>query len=702
MIKREEIELAGRKLIIETGRMARQADGAVFVHYGDTAVLVAAMASKKKIEGLDFFPLMVEYRERTYAAGRIPGGFFKREGRPSEKETTTSRFIDRPIRPLFPKEFNYETQIIASVFSADQENNPDLLAMIGASTALIISDIPFAGPIAGVRVGRVNGQFICNPTTSQLKESDLELIIAGGKEAVIMVEGRAKMVSEEEVLKAIIFGQNQLQVILDLQEEIREAVGKPKREIPPLSEDQDLLKAVEDRVAAPIKEAIKISSRLERKQRLEEVLDSTLNELTTEEDDEKRKTVSHYYEDVEKKLVRQLIQQEGKRIGGRGLDEIREITCEVGVLPRTHGSALFTRGETQALSVVTLGTADDEQIVEALEGESTKTFMLHYNFPPYCVSEVKPIRGPGRREIGHGVLAERALLPVVPIRDSFPYTMRIVSDILESNGSSSMATVCGGALALMDAGVPIKTPVAGIAMGLIKEGGEFYILSDILGDEDHIGDMDFKVAGTREGITVLQMDIKIPGVNEEILRRALAQAREGRIKILDKMLAIIEAPRPELSVYAPRIVTIYVKPERIKDVIGPGGKIIKGIIRSTGVKIDIDDTGKVEIASTDSEAMEEAIEMVKKLVQEVEIGKLYMGKVKKIMDFGAFVEIFPGTEGLVHISQLTDEYVRQVQDVVKEGEEIIVKVLDVDPQGKIRLSRKEALGKSLDGQPAAS
>lgn len=702
MIKREEIELAGRKLIIETGRMARQADGAAFVQYGDTAVLVAAMASKKKIEGLDFFPLMVEYRERTYSAGRIPGGFFKREGRPSEKETTTSRFIDRPIRPLFPKEFNYETQIIASVLSADQENNPDLLAMIGASTALMISDIPFPGPIAGVRVGRVNGQLICNPTVSQLQESDLDIIVAGGKEAVMMVEGKAQIVPEEGILKAIIFGQNQLQAILELQEEIRKAVGKAKREISPLSEDQDLLKAVEDRVTAPIKEAIKISSRLERKQKLEEILNSTLDELTTDENDEKRKMVSHYYEDVEKKLVRQLIQQEKKRIGGRGLDEIREVTCEVGVLPRTHGSGLFTRGETQALSVITLGTADDEQIIEALEGESSKTFMLHYNFPPYCVSEVKPIRGPGRREIGHGVLAERALLPVVPIKDSFPYTMRIVSDILESNGSSSMATVCGGTLALMDAGVPIKAPVAGIAMGLIKEGEEFYILSDILGDEDHVGDMDFKVAGTREGITVLQMDIKIPGVNEEILRRALAQAREGRIKILEKMLAIIDEPRSELSVYAPRIVTIYVKPERIKDVIGPGGKIIKGIIRSTGVKIDIDDTGKVEIASTDSEAMEKAIDMVKKLVQEVEIGKLYMGKVKKIMEFGAFVEIFPGTEGLVHISQLDNGFVRRVQDIVKEGEEIIVKVLDVDPQGKIRLSRKEALGKSSDEHSVAS
>lgn len=702
MIKIEEIELAGRKLIIETGRIARQADGAVFVQYGDTAVLVAAMASKKRIEGLDFFPLMVEYREKTYAAGRIPGGFFKREGRPTEKETTTSRFIDRPLRPLFPKEFNYETQIIASVFSADQENNPDLLAMIGASTALMISDIPFAGPIAGVRVGRIEGEFICNPTISQLKESDLDLIVAGSKEAIIMVEGKAKIVPEEEILKAIMFGQNQLQAILELQEEIRKAIGKAKREVLPSSEDQTLLEAVESRVTDQMKEAVKISSRLERKQKLEEILSSTLNELTTEEDDEKRKAVGHCFEDVEKKLVRQLIRQEGKRIGDRGLAEIREITCEVGVLPRTHGSALFTRGETQALSAVTLGTSGDEQIVEALEGESSKAFMLHYNFPPYCVGEVKPIRGPGRREIGHGVLAERALLPVVPSEDNFPYTIRIVSDILESNGSSSMATVCGGTLALMDAGVPIKDPVAGIAMGLIEEEGDFYILSDILGDEDHLGDMDFKVAGTREGITVLQMDIKTPGVNEEVLRRALAQAKEGRIEILEKMLAVIEAPRPELSVYAPRIVTIYVKPERIKDVIGPGGKIIKGIIHKTGVKIDIDDTGKVNIASIDSEAMKEAIEMVKKLVQEVEIGKLYLGKIKKIMDFGAFVEIFPGTEGLVHISQLTDEYVRQVQDVVKEGEEIVVKVLDVDSQGKIRLSRKEALGKSLDGQLTAS
>jgi polyribonucleotide nucleotidyltransferase len=702
MIKREEIELAGRKLIIETGRMARQADGSAFVQYGDTAVLVAAMASKEKIEGLDFFPLMVEYRERTYAAGKIPGGFFKREGRPTEKETITSRFIDRPLRPLFPKEFNYETQIIASALSADQENNPDLLAMIGASTALMVSDIPFPGPIAGVRVGRIKGELICNPTTTQLKESDLDLIVAGGREAVIMVEGMAQMVPEEEILKAIIFGQKELQVILDLQEEIREAVGKPKREITPFPVDQDLLKAVEDRFTGPIKEAIKIPSKLERNRRLKEILDATLNELTPDEVDEKRKAVSRYFEEVQRKLVRQLIRQEGKRIDDRGLDEIREVTCDVGVLPRTHGSALFTRGETQALAVITLGTEEDEQIIEALEGESSKTFMLHYNFPPYSVGEVKPIRGPGRREIGHGVLAERALLPVVPIKDSFPYTMRIVSDVLESNGSSSMATVCGGTLALMDAGVPIKSPVAGIAMGLIKEDEEFYILSDILGDEDHVGDMDFKVAGTREGITVLQMDIKIKGVDEEILHRALAQAREGRIKILEKMLAIIEAPRPELSPYAPRIVTIYVKPERIKDVIGPGGKIIKGIIERTGVKIDIDDTGKVDIASIDSDAMEKAIELVKKLVQEVEIGKLYMGKVKKITEFGAFVEIFPGTEGLVHISQLDNGFVRRVQDIVKEGEEIVVKVLDVDPQGKIRLSRKEALGKSSDEHSVAS
>ncbi|UCD84138.1 MAG: polyribonucleotide nucleotidyltransferase [Deltaproteobacteria bacterium] len=702
MIRRDEIELAGRKLIIETGRMARQADGAAFVQYGDTAVLVAAMASKKRVEGLDYFPLMIEYRERTYAAGRIPGGFFKREGRPTEKETTSSRFIDRPLRPLFPKEFNYDTQVIASVFSADQENNPDLVGMIGASTALMISDIPFAGPIAGVRVGRIGEEFICNPTVSQLKESDLDLIVAGSKEAVVMVEGGAKMVTEEDILHAIIFGHNQLQAILDLQEVIREAVGKPKREVTPFPDDQALREAVEERSISPLKEVIGISSKLERKLRLDEILDSMMNELTTEEDEEKRKAINRYFEDVQKRLVRQLIREEGRRIDNRGLNEIREVTCEIGVLPRTHGSALFTRGETQALSVVTLGTAEDEQIIEALEGESTKTFMLHYNFPPYSVGEVKPIRGPGRREIGHGVMAEKALLPVVPIKDSFPYTIRIVSDILESNGSSSMATVCGGTLALMDAGVPIKAPVAGIAMGLIKEEEEFYILSDILGDEDHLGDMDFKVAGSREGITVLQMDIKIPGVNEEILRRALIQAKEARIEILDKMLATIEAPRPELSVYAPRIVTIYVKPERIKDVIGPGGKIIKGIIERTGVKIDIDDTGKVDIASADSEAMEKAIDLVKKLVQEVEIGKLYMGKVKKITEFGAFVEIFPGTEGLVHISQLTNEYVRRVQDIVKEGEEIVVKVLDVDPQGKIRLSRKEALGKNMDGQLTAS
>lgn len=693
MIKKVETEWGGRTLSIETGKMSKQANGAVTVQYGESIVLITAVASKEPKEKISFFPLTVDYQEMTYAAGKIPGGFFKREGRPNEREILTSRFIDRPLRPLFPEGFTHEVQIIATVLSADPENSPDILAIIGASAALEISDIPFKGPIAGVRVGRINDQFVVNPSCEQLTQSTLDLIISGSKEAVVMVEGEADIQPEKVISDALSFGHQSLMNIIDIQSELKAAVGKLKISVQPPSIDETLHQEVANAAHDKIKQAIRIPGKLERNETLRQIKKSTLEKLLTEYED-KEMEISAILNKMEGKLVRELITKERKRIGERGFDEIREISCEIGVLPRTHGSALFTRGETQVMASTTLGTTADEQRIDSLMQNGSKTFMLHYNFPPFSVGEVKFLRSPSRREIGHGTLAEKAIAKVLPSKDEFPYTIRIVSEVLESNGSSSMATVCGSILSLMDAGVPIKTPVAGIALGLIKEEDEFIILSDILGDEDHIGDMDFKVAGTREGITALQMDIKITGVTPEIFSKALSQAREGRLSILDKMEATIREPRPSLSIWAPRIATIQVNMEKIGNIIGPGGKVIKGIIEQTGAKIEIDEAGKVNIYSNSAESVEQAMKKIQQIIQEAEVNKIYLGKVRRIMDFGAFVEIFPGTDGLVHISQLTEGRVKNVRDILKEGDEVKVKVIEIDRQGKIKLSRKDALTQS--------
>jgi len=694
MTKRYEIDYGGRPLAIEIGKMANQANGNAVVKYGDTMVLVTACAAKDAGENKDFLPLTVNYLEMTYAAGKIPGGFFKREGRPSEKEVLCSRLIDRPLRPLFPEGYFNETQVVATVLSLDPENDPEIAAMIGASAALCVSDIPYNMPIAGVRVGRIDGRFICNPTYKEQKESDIDLVVAGSEDAIIMVEGGAKMVSEEELLDAMMFAHNSLQDVIRLQKKIMEEIGKPKMEVLPVSVDAELSAKIKDFAEGKIKEALNIPAKQERYQRLADISKQLLETLKPRYEGRESEIVK-IFEELKYRILRESVLHTNIRIDGRGLKDIRPITCEVGVLPRTHGSALFTRGETQAMVVTTLGTSEDEQKIDALSGWEYKTFMLHYNFPPFSVGEVRMLRGPGRREIGHGALAERAVAKILSDTSEFPYTIRVVSDILESNGSSSMATVCGASLSLMDAGVPVKSAVAGIAMGLIKEDKKVAVLSDILGDEDHLGDMDFKVAGTENGITAFQMDIKIIGVTKEILKEALHQAKEGRLHILGKMKEAISLPRTELSVHAPRIITIHVRQEKIKDVIGPGGKNIKGIIEKTGVKIDIDDSGKVNIASTDEEAAQKAIAIIRELTQEAEIGRIYLGRVRKIVDFGAFVEIFPGTDGLIHISQLAEEWVKDVKDILKEGDEVLVKVLEIDRQGKIRLSRKEALGKAV-------
>ncbi|NMC73295.1 MAG: polyribonucleotide nucleotidyltransferase [Geobacteraceae bacterium] len=687
-------DVQGKTVILETGWMAKQAHGAVVVRCGDTMVLVTAVAAKSAREGQDFFPLTVNYQEKAYAGGKIPGGFFKREGRPSENETLSSRLIDRPIRPLFPEHFFNETQIMATVISADRDHDPAMLSIVGASAALEISDIPFQGPIAGVKVGRVDGRFICNPSAEELEKSDIEIVVAGSRDAVIMVEGGAAIVSEQEMLDAVYFGHAALQPLLDAQKELRALAGVAKREVPAPTVDETLKSKVSELAKEKIKEAVKIKTKVERHERLALIAEEIQAALLDDYED-RAAEIAGFLDDLEYQLVREHIVKDGVRIDGRDTRTIRTITPEVGILPRAHGSSLFTRGETQALVAATLGTSIDEQRIDSLYGESKKRFMLHYNFPPFSVGETSMRLAPGRREIGHGMLAERALERVLPGFDDFPYTIRIVSDILESNGSSSMATVCGGSLALMDAGVPVKAPVAGIAMGLIKEGDTFTILSDILGDEDHLGDMDFKVAGTAEGVTALQMDIKITGVTREIMQRALEQAREGRLHILGKMAEALVQPRTEMSPYAPRITTIYVKTDKIRDVIGSGGKNIRGITEATGVTIDIEDTGKINIASHDMAACELAIKMIRDLTAEAEEGKLYMGTVKKVMDFGAFVEIFPGTDGLVHISELDTERVKNVSDILREGDKVLVKCIGIDKQGKIKLSRKEALGASL-------
>jgi polyribonucleotide nucleotidyltransferase len=685
-----ERDFHGRKLSIEVGRLAKQASGSALVRYGDTVVLVTAVASKDAREGIDFFPLTVDYQEKTFAAGKIPGGFFKREGRPSEKEVLTSRLIDRPLRPNFAEGFVCETQVIATVLSADRDNDPDMVALIGASAALQVSDIPFHGPLAGVRMGRLDGKLVVNPTIDQLEKSDLNLIVACSRDAIVMVEGGGKNVPEDVVLDALFGALDACQTVLDMQDELQKAVGKPKRTVEPPKGDDALHERVKALAVPKIREAMSLAGKHERNDLLREAKQGVREALAAEFPDRERE-IRAAYEDIEYKLFRETIIRENRRVDGRGLKDIRPITCEVEVLPRTHGSALFTRGETQALCVTTLGTTSDEQKIDALLGEYYKRFMLHYNFPPFSVGEVKFLRSPGRREIGHGALAERALAAVLPDEGKFPYTIRLVSEILESNGSSSMATICGGSLSLMDAGVPILSPVAGVAMGLIKEGSEVRVLTDILGDEDHLGDMDFKVAGTADGVTAVQMDNKIGGVSREVMRDALYQAREGRLHILGEMKKALHSPRQELSDYAPRITTLKIRVDKIRDIIGPGGKVIRSIVEETGAKIDVEDDGTIFVASTDGEAMKKAIDRINSITAEAEVGKIYKGKVRKVMDFGAFVEILPGTDGLVHISQLANHRVAKVTDVVNEGDEIHVKVLEIDPKsGKIRLSLREA------------
>jgi polyribonucleotide nucleotidyltransferase len=690
MPKQYAVDFAGRPLRVEIGRMAKQAHGSCTLRYGDTVVLVTVCRSDTASAGVDFMPLTVNYAEMTYAAGKIPGGFFKREGKPSEREVLVSRLIDRPLRPLFQENYYNETQVIATVLSVDQENDPELLGIIGASIALGISDIPFNGPIAGVRVGAADGALICNPSLRQQKEGELDLIVAGSTDSIIMVEGGSKFVSEDFLLDALKFAQDNIRPVIELQNTIISECGEKKLDTTAPQTDNAIALRVGEVLGERLKAALRIPQKQERYGTIGNLKKEVLSVLAPEFEG-REKEIEAAFSDMKYRIMREMVLKERLRVDGRGPKDIREITCDVGLLPRTHGSALFTRGETQAMVVTTLGTSEDEQKIDALSGWEYKTFMLHYNFPPFSVGEVKFLRGPGRREIGHGALAERAVGKVMPQEGTFPYTIRIVSDILESNGSSSMATVCGASLSLMDAGVPIKTHVAGIAMGLIKEGPDMVVLSDILGDEDHLGDMDFKVAGTADGVTALQMDIKIPGVTAEILKDALYQAREGRLRIIEKMKASIQEPREELSSYAPRIITIMVKPEKIKDVIGPGGRNIKGIVLETGAKIDIDDTGKVNIASVDESAAQKAIAIIKRLTQEPEVGKVYTGRVKKIMDFGAFVEIFPGTEGLLHISQISTERIKNVRDVLKEGDEVTVKLIEMDRDGKLRLSRKELL-----------
>ncbi|MHB1397361.1 MAG: polyribonucleotide nucleotidyltransferase [Trichloromonadaceae bacterium] len=689
-----EVEFNGQPLTIETGKMARQADGAVVLTYGETKILCTVVAAKTMKEGQSFFPLVVNYAEKFYAAGTIPVSFFRRERGATERETLICRLIDRPMRPLFPKGFLNETQIMPSVISVDKINDPDTLSIVAASAAVEVSDIPFNGPIAAVRVGRVDGAFVANPTLQQMVESDLDIVVAGSRDAVMMVEGEAKFLSEAEMLEAIFFGHSSLQPLIDLQIKLRDLVGNAKRHFAVAVVDPVLEARVNELAAAPMLQAVGIRTKQERYAAVAQVKADVLASLG-EEFAGREKEISSLSDKVEKRVVRQMIIKDKVRIDGRDMATVRPITCEIGVLPRAHGSALFTRGETQALVAATLGTSGDEQRMDNVQGMEFKKFLLHYNFPPFCVGETSMRLFPGRREIGHGYLAERSVSKILPTHDSFPYTIRLVSDILESNGSSSMASVCGSSLALMDAGAPVTEAVAGIAMGLIKEGDDVAVLSDILGDEDHLGDMDFKVTGTKAGVTALQMDIKITGVNREIMGKALEQAREGRLHILGKMAEAIAAPRADLSQYAPRITTIYVKSDQVRTVIGSGGKNIRGIIEATGCTVDIEDDGRINIASADGEACKMAIKMIRALTQEAEVGKLYQGVVKKVMEFGAFVEIYPGTDGLVHVSELDTERVRNVTDVLNEGDKVLVKCIGVDKQGKIKLSRKEALGQTL-------
>lgn len=690
MERKFQYELAGRTLTITTGKLAEMANGSCLVQYGDTVVLVNATASKKPREGIDFFPLSVDYEEKLYSAGKIPGGFIKREGRPSEKAILTSRLIDRPIRPLFPEGYRNDVQVIATVLSVDQDNSSEIAAMIGSSVALSISDIPFNGPTGSVQVGLVDNKLVLNPNTADREKSDINLTVAGTKDAIMMVEAGANIVSEETMLNAILTAHEEIKKICGFIEEVVKEIGKEKAEYTVFSPDSEIDKKIRAYGTDKLKAAINTVEKMER----EEKIDAAVEEITNiflEEYPENGKDIAEIVENIIKDEVRRLILEESKRPDNRKLDEIRKITTEAGLLPRAHGSGLFTRGQTQVLTIATLGASGDAQIIDGLGAEEEKRYMHHYNFPPYSVGEARPLRSPGRREIGHGALAERALEPVIPAIDDFPYTIRLVSEVLSSNGSSSQASVCGSTLALLDAGVPIKAPVAGIAMGLIKTDDKVAILSDIQGMEDHLGDMDFKVAGTKEGITAVQMDIKIAGIDENILKEALERARIGRLFILDKMSETLSVPRPDLSQYAPRIYTMQVNPDKIRDIIGPGGKIINKIIDETGVKIDIDDSGKVAIAAVDAEGGKRAIEIISGIVKEIEVGEIYLGKVTRIMAFGAFVDILNGKEGLVHISQLARERVAKVEDVVSVGDEVMVKVMEIDNQGRVNLSRKVLL-----------
>ena len=685
-----QIDIHGQPFSIETGKVAKQADGSVVVRFGDTMVLATVVAARTAREGQDFFPLTVEYRERAYAGGRIPGGYFKREGAPTKKETLTCRLIDRPVRPLFPDGFRNEVQIVCLVVSGDPDNDPDVLAMNGASAALYLSGIPFAGPVGAVRVGLVDGQLVANPTTAQQEASQLELVVAGTEEGVLMVEAGAKEVSEDRMLEAIAFGHEQCTRLARMQKELAAKAGKPRWAFDPnTGRDLELAARVRSLATPRLATALAVYEKQARADALGGVFDEVWATLGL--DDTKKGAVRAAFEEAESAEVRRMIVERGIRVDGRKVDQIRPISIEVGYLPRAHGSSLFTRGETQALVSATLGTKADEQKIEALEGESYRHFMLHYNFPPFSVGEVRRFGSPSRRDIGHGALAERAVEAVMPPKEEFPYTVRVVSDIMESNGSSSMASVCGASLALMDAGAPLKSHVAGIAMGLVKEGDKFGILTDIMGSEDHYGDMDFKVAGTEKGVTALQMDIKITGDSVEIMRQALRQAREARMIVLGKMRETLEKARTELSPHAPRFVTIKIRQEKIREIIGPGGKVVRGIQDATGAKIDIEDDGRVTVFSPDSASVQKAVGMIQDICREVELDRIYLGKVKKIVEFGAFVEVIPNTEGLLHISQIAESRIRTVQDVLSEGDEVLVKVIEVDGNGKMRLSRKMAL-----------
>lgn len=688
------IELGGRTLTMEIGKIAKQANGAVLVRYGDTAVVVAATGTKTPREGVDFFPLTVDFEEKMYAVGKIPGGFIKREGRPAETAILTSRLIDRPIRPMFPEGYHNDVQIVATAVSVDPDNAPDIPAMIGASCALSISDIPFEGPIAGVRVGMIDGQYIINPTIEQAKVSRLNLAVAGTKDAILMVEAGAKEISEDEMLDAIWFGHEEIKKLVEWQEKIMAEVGKPKMEVPVYEPPAELAAEIEAYGAEQLKAALMDANKLEREENVARIK-AEIADAFMEKYPDNAKDVAYITQKLVKKIVRRTISVDKIRPDGRALDEVRPVTCEVGLLARPHGSALFTRGQTQILNVLALAPLSEAQTLDGLGVELTKRYIHHYNFPPYSVGETKPLRSPGRREIGHGALAERALLPVIPSEEEFPYAIRLVSETLESNGSSSMGSVCASTLSLMDAGVPIKAPVAGVAMGLVKDGDYFTILTDIQGLEDALGDMDFKVAGTKNGITAIQMDIKIDGINKEIFKQALAQAKRGREHIMGIMMDCISEPRKELSKYAPKITTIHVDPEKISKIIGPGGKTIKKIVEETGAKIDIEEDGRVYIAAVNSEEAAKAIDMINGITAEAEVGKVYTGKVTRLMAFGAFVEILPGKEGLVHISQLSTERVNKVEDVVSVGDEIVVKVTEIDQKGRINLSRKAVLNGGL-------